>query len=42
MLDGTHPSLFFGGTMGIEKISAVTLTVVSMQNSVRFYEMFWA
>jgi catechol-2,3-dioxygenase len=27
----------FGGTMRIEKISAVTLKVASMQNSVRFY-----
>jgi catechol 2,3-dioxygenase-like lactoylglutathione lyase family enzyme len=28
---------FFGDTMKIEKVSAVTLTVASMRNSVRFY-----
>jgi catechol 2,3-dioxygenase-like lactoylglutathione lyase family enzyme len=33
----TALSLFFGGTMRIEKMSAVTLKVASMQDSVRFY-----
>jgi catechol-2,3-dioxygenase len=28
----------FGGTMRIEKISAVTLKVANMRNSVRFYK----
>ena len=36
MPDGMHFH-FFGGTMRIEKISAVTLKVASMRNSVRFY-----
>ena len=31
-------SRFFGGTMRIEKISAVTLKVASMLDSVRFYQ----
>ena len=36
MPDGMHFH-FFGGTMRIEKISAVTLKVASMLDSVRFY-----
>jgi catechol 2,3-dioxygenase-like lactoylglutathione lyase family enzyme len=37
MPDGMHFH-FFGGTMRIEKISAVTLKVASMRDSVRFYK----
>ena len=41
MLDGMHFH-FFGGAMRIEKISAVTLKVASMLDSVRFYGNVWA
>ena len=37
MPGGMHFDISLGGTMRVEKISAVTLKVASMESSVRFY-----